>query len=395
MMSLLVKLFVRNYENVSDPRVKKAYAALSGITGIVLNMVLCTAKLVIGFFCHSVAVTADGFNNLSDAGTSLISLLGFKIAGYGGGSMHPFGHGRFEWVMGIFTSAAVFLMGIKLAGTSAAAIANPSRTLFDGTVAAVLLLSVAVKLYMYFYNKRFAEVTGSETLKAAAADCISDSVATAAVFLSAVIGCSTGLAVDGYCGALVSVFIMFNGVKSLWEVLGRIMGKAADQDTVEQILQRVRAHREIAGVQDLMLHDYGFGYFAVSMRAEGYRKDSGKLSAAVSDIAYELYRQFRCDCCIQIDYLLKDKALEKTLTEKIYDAAGRYSEDIQICQFRLLEDGEHITAAFELLYPTGQKKHEAELCRDITQSIEAEDPRYRVMIKSVIRRPHFRFRADF
>ena len=184
MMSLFIQLFIKNKEDVSNPSVKKAYAALSSIVGILLNLFLCMAKISIGLFSHSVAISADGFNNLSDAGTNLVSLLGFKIAGYGGGSIHPFGHGRIEWIMGIFASIAVLLMGIKLAETSVNAITNPQEQIFSAAVVIVLVLSILVKVYMYYYNKRFAKITDSETLKATAADCISDSIATISVLIS-------------------------------------------------------------------------------------------------------------------------------------------------------------------------------------------------------------------
>ena len=190
MMSLLIRLFIKNKEDVLNPSVKKAYATLSSIVGISLNLFLCTTKIIIGMLSHSVAISADGFNNLSDAGTNLVSLLGFKIAKYGKGSKHPFGHGRIEWIMGIFASIAVMLMGIKLAGTSVHAITNPQAPLFNATVVVVLILSILVKVYMYCYNKQFAKITDSETLKATAADCISDSVATSAVLIVRAWPCS-------------------------------------------------------------------------------------------------------------------------------------------------------------------------------------------------------------
>ncbi|WP_337483968.1 cation diffusion facilitator family transporter, partial [Porcipelethomonas sp.] len=256
MMSLLVQMLIKNKAEVSNPSVKKAYATLSSVVGIVLNLFLCTAKIVIGLLSHSVSISADGFNNLSDAGTNLVSLLGFKIARYGGGSTHPFGHGRIEWIMGIFASIAVLLMGIKLAGTSVDAISNPQEQIFSVGVVIVLVLSIIVKFYMYYYNKQFAKITDSETLKATATDCVSDSIATIAVLVSTIISHFTQFEIDGYCGVLVSIFIIFAGVKSLWDVLGRIMGKAADANTKDTILQMVKAYPEIVAVHNLMLHDY-------------------------------------------------------------------------------------------------------------------------------------------
>lgn len=389
MMSLFIRMFIKNNEDVSNPSVKKAYATLSSVVGILLNLFLCTAKIVIGLLSRSVAISADGFNNLSDAGTNLVSLLGFKIARYGGGSTHPFGHGRIEWIMGIFASIAVLLMGIKLAGTSVDAIANPQEPMFNTAVVIVLVLSVLVKIYMYYYNRQFAKITDSETLKATAADCISDSIATIAVLASAIVSHLTVFEIDGYCGVLVSVFIMFAGVKSLWEVLGRIMGKAADADTKDIILKMVKSHPEIIAVHNLMLHDYGFGYFVVSMRVEGCRKDSEQLYIGINQISYELFQKFHCDCFIQIDYLLEDKELTNNITEQIYSVMKKYSDAIRIDNFRLIENGSYINVAFDMVYPAELQKREEEIYKDIRDRLELENPKYRIIIKSIIRRERF------
>lgn len=384
MMSLFIQLFIKNREDVANPAVKKAYAALSSIVGILLNLFLCTAKITIGLLSRSIAVSADGFNNLFDAGTNLITLLGFQIAGYGGGGTHPFGHGRIEWIMGIFTSVAVLLMGTKLMGTSAKAITDPQEPTVTSAVIIVLILSILVKIYMYRYNKRFAAITDSETLKAAAADCLADALATAAVLTSTAITCVTPFKIDGYCGALVSAFIIFAGIKSLWEVLGRIMGKSTGEDTKNFILQIIGSYSEIVSVHDLILHDYGFGYFVVSMRVEGYKKDSTKLYTAARRISYELYQKFHCDCFIQIDYLLHDEALTHNLTEQIYSVLKKYSDKIQVDHFRLIENGSHIDAAFDMMYPAKLQKREEEIRNGISEKIGAKNPECHVLIKSII-----------
>jgi len=392
MMSLLIRLFIKNEEDILNPNVKKAYATLSSIVGITLNLLLCTTKIIIGLLSHSVAISADGFNNLSDAGTNVVSLLGFKIAKFGKGSMHPFGHGRIEWIMGIFASIAVILMGIKLVETSAQAITSPQAPSFNAAVAIVLILSIFVKVYMYCYNKKFAKITDSETLKATAVDCISDSFATSAVLISSVFSYMTHWKIDGYCGVLVSIFITFAGIKSLWEVLGRIMGKAADEDILETILQMTREYSEIIAVHNLMLHDYGFGYFVVSMRVDGYKKDNEKLYAAVNEIGYSLYQKFHCDCFIQIDYLLNDETVMDYIKEKIYAVLKKYNAEIKIDNFRLIENGTYTNVVFNMLYPSELQKREDEIYKDITEKIESQNPGYRTIIKGIIRRERLSLR---
>ena len=386
MMSLFIQLFIKNKEDVSNPSVKKAYAALSSIVGILLNLFLCMAKFRLDYSVILLPFQQMDLNNLSDAGTNLVSLLGFKIAGYGGGSTHPFGHGRIEWIIGIFASIAVLLLGIKLAQTSVNAITNPQEQIFSAAVVIVLVLSILVKIYMYYYNKRFAKITDSETLKATAADCISDSIATISVLISTIISHTTHFEIDGYCGVMVSMFIIFAGIKSLWEVLGRIMGKAADADTKDTILQIVGLYPEIISVRNLMLHDYGFGYFVVSMRAEGYKKDSGQLYIAINQISYELYKKFHCDCFIQINYILHDESLTHTIMEQINSILKKYSNEIKVDNFRLIENGSCINIAFDMIYPAELQKREEEIRKDITERIEFQDSKYHTVIKGIIRR---------
>ena len=391
MMTLFVKLFIKNKDEVSNPNVKKAYAALSSVVGILLNLFLCAAKITIGFFSNSVAVSADGFNNLSDAGTSLLSFLGFKIAKYGGGNTHLFGHGRIEWIMSIFTSIAVLLMGIKLAEDSAASIASPDNSVFSMPVLAVLLVSILVKVYMFCYNKRFSKITGSETLKAAAADCMSDSLSTAAVFIATTVSYITCLEIDGYCGVLVSAFIIFAGIKSLWEVLGRIMGQSADQEMADAVLQIAGSYPEIIAVQDLMLHDCGLGYFVVSMHMEGYRKNSRQLYTAANQIAYDLKQKFHCDSFIQVDYVLEeDKTLKDSLMERIYTVLNKYGDGIGISNFRLIESDPYVNVVFDMAYPAKLQKSKEDICNDIQKEIGSENSKCRTIIKGIIRRERFR-----
>lgn len=392
MMSLLIKICFRKKETISEAYAKRIYASLSSVVGIILNLFLCTAKIVIGFLSHSVAISADGFNNLSDAGMSLITLLGFNIAKYGRGKIHPFGHGRFEWIMGIFTSVIVVFMGLKLVHTSVLAIANPQSPLFSVTVVFVLAMSIAIKSYMYLYNKRFAKITDSETLKATAADCISDAVATFTVLLSTVISYLTGWQIDGYGGVLVSGFIVITGVKSLWEVLGRIMGRTADQEMANTILQCIEKYPEIKNVQNLMIHDYGFGFFVVSMRVEGCRQDGDKLYAAINEISYDLYQRFRCDCFIQVDYLIDNEKLSEHLIEKINFILKEYGDQVGIEHFRLIESGSYINIVFDLLYPAELQNSEEEICQRIEKEFSSENPQYHTFIKGIMRRKRMSLR---
>ena len=285
---------------------------------------------------------------------------------------------------------AVLLMGIKLAGDSAASIASPDSPVFSMSALAVLLVSILVKGYMFCYNKRFSKITGSETLKATAADCMSDLLATAAVLISTTVSYITHLEIDGYCGVLVSAFIIFAGIKSLWEVLGRIMGQSADQEMAEGVLQIAESYPEIIDVHDLMFHDYGFGYFVISMHAEGYRKHSQQLYIAANQIAYDLKQKFHCDSFIQVDYVLENKTLKDSLMKQIYTVLNEFSDEIEISNFRLIESGPYINVVFDMVYPAKLQKSEEDICNSIKREIESENSKYRTVIKGMIRRERFR-----
>lgn len=386
MMTQMMRMLIGDRDEATNPNVKKAYATLSSVAGILLNLCLCTAKIGVGRLSRSMAIQADGFNNLSDAGTSLVSLLGFQIAAYGGGSAHPFGHGRMEWIMGIFASLAVLLMGVHLAEAAVDGILHPEALVFSPAAVAVLALSILVKVYMYSYNRKFAKITGSEALKATASDCVSDSAATVAVLVSTVVSHFTGYGIDGYCGVLVSLFIMLTGAKSLWEVLGRIMGKAMDEDMKETIVQMTKTHPEITAVYQLMIHDYGFGYFVVSMKISGCQRDGEQLYVAANQIAYELYRRYGCDAFISVEHLREDEALEHALREQIHGVMKRYGAGLEIEHFRLIENGDLFNVAFDLIYPAALQRRVEELFIDIENEIKARYPACRTVIRGSLRR---------
>ena len=291
--------------------------------------------------------------------------------------------------MGIFASLAVVLMGGQLIHTSLQSILHPQAPLFSAAAVIVLALSILVKGYMYFYNRQFAIITNSETLKATAADCISDAAATGAVLLSTGISYVTGWQIDGYCGVLVSAFIVIAGTKSLWEVLGRVMGQAADQSIIDDVLRAVETYPEIAAVRNLMVHDYGFGYFVISLRIEGHRKDSEQLYNAIHEISCALYRQFHCDCFIQVDHLIGDDGLTAYLRDKVKFVLQKYSGKVSIDHFRLIESGRYTTVAFDLLYPAELQKSEEVICQEIERELKCDNPQYHTIIKSILRRERY------
>lgn len=385
MINLLARLFIKGTD-AADPRVRKAYATLSSLAGILLNLMLCAAKLAAGALSRSVSMAADGFNNLADAGMSLVSLLGFSIAQYGSGETHPFGHGRIEWIMSIFGSLLVILMGAKLAHTSIRAIAVPQGAQLTVSSAVILTLSVLVKLCMYGYNRRFAALTDSQLLKATAADCLSDAAATAAVLLCAVVSHMTGLVIDGFCGLAVSALIVVAGYKSLCSTLGRIMGRAPDAAILRDVLRTAGSLPGVAAVYDPMAHDYGFGCLVLSMRIAGNRRDADALYAAAHQLTHGQHGVFPCGCCVQVDYLVQDDALLAGVQRAIDHALLPYGGAVKTANLRLVENGTGVDAMLDLIYYSKLQKHEARIVSEIEAALHRLRPACRLIAKGTLMR---------
>ncbi|WP_349673182.1 cation diffusion facilitator family transporter [Lacrimispora sp.] len=316
MVTLLTRLLIKNYKNITSPSVQNLYAKLCSVIGILLNFLLFTVKLFSGLISGSTAILTDGFNNLADAATSAASFLGFCLAGIGSGENHLFGHGRYEWLMGFLSALAVLVMGGTLAKSSVTTIHTPKNIEFNLVILLILICSILVKLYMFFYNKNIACKINSSAMKATASDCISDMAATTAILISLIVQYFTGWKIDGWCGLLVSVFIMFSGLKSMTEIIERLLGKSPAVDLVDRITNLIMKYPQVKGINSLIIHDYGLGHYVASMHIEGEEENSVILSDIANEISYKLYLQIDCDTTIQIDYLDPDPVLYDLIYKK-------------------------------------------------------------------------------
>ena len=267
MISLLANLFLKP-AGKTEAALRKGYGVLCGAVGIGLNLVLFLLKFLAGTLSGSIAITADAFNNLSDAGSSLVTLLGFQLAGQKPDSDHPFGHGRMEYLSGLVVSMLILLMGFELGKSSVEKIRTPAPVESGTLVIVILCASIAVKLYMCFYNRRLGRKLNSSAMLATAADSLSDSVATTAVLIATLVGQFTGLMIDGWIGILVSLFILWSGIKAAKDTIDPLLGTPPTHEFVEQIRDIVMASPGIVGIHDLIVHDYGPGRVMISLHAE-------------------------------------------------------------------------------------------------------------------------------
>ena len=273
MTDFLFKIFIKDYKNTSAPSVRAAYGSLSGIVGIICNVLLFIGKLLAGIVSGSVAVVADAVNNLSDASSSVVSLIGFRLAKKPADEGHPYGHGRYEYIAGLVVSLLIIIIGVELMQQSIGKILRPEKIYFGILSIAVLIGSIIVKLWMMAFSTRAGKAIDSKTLIAAAADSRNDVVATTAVLLGAVASRVWDVQLDGWIGATVSVFVIVSGIMTAKDTLDPVLGRAPDKETVEKIRKRIMQYDGVLGTHDLMVHDYGVGHqFAsvhVEMSAEG------------------------------------------------------------------------------------------------------------------------------
>lgn len=268
MTSLLIKLFIHDSKNINDPNIRKQYGMLSGFVGIICNTILFFAKIFIGILTSSIAVSADAFNNLADAGSSIVTLVCFKIAGSPADKEHPFGHGRIEYISGLIVSVAIIITGLSFVKTSIEKIFSPDPITFSWISLVILTLSLLLKLWMCLFNKKLDNLTNSAVMKAASLDSLSDVAVTGAVILSMIITYFTGLSIDAYTGIVVSIFILLTGIGMIKETLSPLLGQAPNPNLVNEINKLVLSHKEIIGIHELMVHNYGPGRSVISLHAE-------------------------------------------------------------------------------------------------------------------------------
>lgn len=381
MIKLLTKLFIKDHENVANAAVRRAYGTMCSLYGIFLNLLLFTGKYFAGVISGSVAITADAFNNLSDAGSSIITLLGFAIAGKKPDPDHPFGHGRAEYLAGLALSAVIILMGFELAKSSFEKILHPEPINTGLLPALILVCSILVKFYMCLYNRSVGKKINSAAMQATAVDSLSDSVATTVVLLSMGIAYFFHVNIDGYAGLLVAVFIIYAGFNAAKDTVSPLLGQAPDPEFVQQVADIVTAHPEVVGIHDLVVHDYGPGRVMVSLHAE-VRGDGNifDLHDAIDTAETELKDRLGCIATIHMDPIEADNTEVSQMRAAVSDKLKELDNVISIHDFRMVPGPTHTNLIFDAVVPADYPKSDEELAANIRQQIHQAWPdRYAVV----------------
>lgn len=382
MVEFLLHKFVRNYQDVQDPAVRKRYGALSGGVGIFLNLMLSLGKFSAGVTTASVAVMADAFNNLSDAASSLVTLVGFRLAGQKADDDHPFGHGRIEYLSGLAVSVVILLVGLELAKSAVKKILHPESVSFSILSVGILGVSILVKLGMYLFNRNLSQRIDSAAMAATAADSLTDCVATGAVLLGLLVDHFAHISIDGWVGVVVAAFVFKTGWDAAQNTISPLLGQPPDPVLVDGIRKTVLAHPEVSGVHDLIVHDYGPGHTMASLHAEvSVDADMAETHDVIDNIERELGAKYHIMATIHMDPIATNDSLVNARKAEMLDLARQIDPDITIHDFRMTEGPTHTNLIFDLVVPRKCPLSDGEVREEMAQRARERNNRYLTVVQ--------------
>ena len=379
--SFLVNLFVKNKDKVSDPKTRSAYGTLSSVVGIVLNLLLSLAKLTIGTLFGSIAITADATNNLSDAGSQIVSFISFKISAKPADRDHPFGHARMEYVASMIVSFLILHVGFDLLSESVRKVFSPEPVEFSPVIIVVLSLSVICKLWLALFNRKIGKKISSSVIKATAADSLSDAVATAAVLVSIIVSYFTGFNTDAYMGIAVSVLIFVAGIKILNDTKNSILGSAPEPEVIDGICEIVGRYPDILGIHDMTVHNYGPGNTIASFHAEvDGSKDVFYTHDVIDTAENTIYAELGVRTTIHLDPIVTDDEQVNELRRRVTELVKEIDERLSIHDFRFVPGHTHSNLLFDVCAPFEVKMSDRELKDKVSEAVSRIDANYFAVI---------------
>lgn len=380
MTNLLIKLFVKDNENPKDENVRPKYAMLSSITGIVVNLLLSIFKLVIGIVTNSMSIISDALNNVTDTGSSIVTMIGFKLSQKEVDNEHPWGHGRMEYITAFIVDILIILVGVELLQNSVDKIIHPVMPTVNCVVIFLLVVAILVKLWLFVFYSKIAKRIDSSAIKATAYDSISDCVSTFVVLFSSVISLIFGITIDGYVSILVAIFILITGVKALKETIDILLGSKPDKEFIDQISEFVKKYPMIAGIHDIMVHDYGPGRKIVSFHAE-VPADANICEAhdIIDELEQDMLKEFKCITTIHMDPIVVNDAKINEAKASVEKIVKEINENYSIHDFRMTDGGKRINLIFDLVIPRDDKIDKDALRKEIIEKVKKIDSKYYVV----------------
>lgn len=381
MTDLLIKLFIKD-KNVKDTKVRSKFGMLASITGIVINIFLSIIKLIIGIIANSISIISDAVNNISDVGSSVVTMIGFKISQKKIDKDHPWGHGRMEYIAAFIVDIIILMVGIELLRTSVDKIIHPE--LPDVSIATIIILVLAIltKLWLFFFYRKIAKTIDSNAVKGNAYDSISDSISTFVVLISAVIAKICGVSIDGYASLLVSLFIIYTGFTAIKETVDLLLGMKPDPEFIKNIEREAKKYDMISGIHDIMVHDYGPGRKIVSFHAEvPADEDICKVHDIIDQMEQDMFKKFNCITTIHMDpIVVNNEEINdmRNFTEKI---VTELNPNFSIHDFRMTDGGKRINLIFDLVVPRDKEYNTDEIRSKIQKQIHEKNEKYYAVIK--------------
>lgn len=381
MVTFLSRWLIQDYDRPEDPEVRRKYGVLCGSVGIGLNLLLFLAKFFAGTISGSIAITADAFNNLSDAGSSLVTIVGFKLAGQKPDPSHPFGHGRMEYLSGLAVSVLILLMGFELLQSSVDKIRHPAAIEFSWLSVVILLLGIAGKLYMSYYNRSVGNKINSAAMKATAADSLSDSISTAAVLAATLIAHFFSVNIDGWVGVAVACFILYAGYNAARDTIDPLLGQAPDPELVTDVEKTVLSFPPIQSIHDMIVHDYGPGRLMISLHAEVPADgDLLEMHDTIDLVEQTLREKFHCDAVIHMDPIVTNDEQVLKMRSKMHQLVQVIDKRITVHDFRMVTGPTHTNLIFDVACPFDVKQTDADIKRQVEEIVDLLDGNYNAVV---------------
>jgi len=378
----LLKLFVKDYKNTENPAVREHYGILSGFTGICCNLLLFTIKLIAGLMTGAISFIADAFNNLSDAGSSVVTLIGFKLAGKPADTEHPFGHGRFEYLSGLFVAVAIIMVGFELLKSSVSKVLHPQELTVELLPILIMAASICVKLWMCAFNRNLGRRINSTVMEATAQDSLNDCIATSVVIAAMLVYRFFGLNIDGIAGVIVALFILWGGIGTMRDTLQPLLGSQPDPEFVKQIEKTVMSFPDIIGIHDLIVHDYGPGRRIISLHAEVPADiDIIRAHETIDEAENEIEKKFHCDVSIHMDPIVTNDPVMNRIKQEVKAVVKSIDPAMTIHDFRSTQGENHRNLIFDVVEPYTCKLTPDELTDIIRKKVQEIDPKFAVVIK--------------
>ena len=381
MTELLLKMFVKDHKNTSNTRVREAYGKLAGAAGIVTNLILFALKIIVGTLSGSISITADAVNNLSDSGSSIVTLIGFKISGKPADARHPYGHARMEYVSGLIVSIIIMFLGLELIQDSIRKIIYPQAGWFSWITAAVLIISILLKLWQCMFYRKLGRRISSDAILASSDDSRNDILATSGVLAAAVISYITGFDLDGYMGTAIALFIIISGIKLIYSTVSPLLGTAPSHEMVDSIYKKILSYDGVSGLHDLTVHNYGVSRYFASVHCEVPADQDIMVSHDIIDnIERDFLKDMGIHLVIHLDPVITDNERVNELRQRVRELINDIAPGIDIHDFRVVDGATHSNLIFDVVVPFGFKYSDDELTDIISDKIMEIDSSYRAVI---------------